>query len=161
MNANLTYLRWLKQNHPQVLRAAVTKVQRKSAFGGLGDDLTSDITFDPSTVSVSDDVSSAIDTATTNPTSAPATSSDWSGIINAVAAAAPAVATSVVQTQAQLATIQANAQRAAAGLPLLGQNSLLTGSGLLTGSSGSILLIALGIGAVALMAGKGGHSSEL
>jgi hypothetical protein len=159
MNANLSYLRWLKQNHPQVLKAAITKVQRKSALGGLGDDLTSDISFDPSTVSVSDDISSAIDTATTNPTSAPATSTDWSGIIGAVAAAAPAVATSVVQTQAQLATIQVNAQRAAAGLPPLGSTSLLTGQGL-AANSGTLLLL-LGVGAVALLAGKGGHSSEL
>lgn len=155
MNPQAQFIAWTKKYHPQVYAAAVQKVQRKVSLGGLGDDLTSDISFDPGSVSASDDIQ--FDTSGTN---APSSSTDWSGIIGAVATAIPTVAQSVVQTQAQLQTIQLNAQRAAQGLPPLGSTSLLTGQGI-SSISPTTLLLVLGIGAFALMAGKsGGHGSD-
>jgi hypothetical protein len=129
MNPQIAFLQWVKQENPAVLRAAVAKVQRKVAFGGLGDDLIS-----------------------------PSSSTDWSGIISAVASAVPTVASSVVQTQAQLATINANAQRAAQGLAPLTAQQLLTGQTGATSTS-TLLLVGIGIFAVFALAGSRGGSS--
>lgn len=156
MNAQIAFLQWVKKNHPQVLNAAVQRVQRKVSFGGLGDDLTSDITFDPGSLSVSDDASGALSQSVSNN---PSYDTDWSGIISSVANAIPQVATTYVQTQAQLQTIQLNAQRAAQGLPPLNSSSLLTGQGLSSASLPMILLLGVGIFALATMAGKGNSSS--
>lgn len=156
MNSQVAFLQWVRANHPQVLAAAVAKVQRKTSLGGLGDDLLSDISFDSDTVSAADN----IDFSNSSTAAAPSSSTDWSGIIGAVAAAVPTVASSIVQTQAQLSTIQLNAQRAAQGLPPIGSTSLLTGQGL-TGSTGMLLMLGLGLVAVLAMGGKGGSSSTV
>lgn len=156
MNSQVAFLKWVGKNHPDVLRAAMQKVQRKTSLGGLGDDLTSDITFDPDSISVSDGIDYS--TAGASNPSGSSSSTDWSGIISAVASAVPTVATSIVQTQAQLQTIQLNAQRAANGLPPLGSSSLLTGQGLSSASLPMILLLGVGIFALAATAGKGGSA---
>jgi hypothetical protein len=149
--SNLAYLKWLRQAQPAVYKAAVTRVARASHLGGLGDDLLSDISFDPDSVSLSDTTTAAVDNAVTSSSSDGSSASD---IIDSLASAVSTVAPAIVTTQAQLATIQLNAQRAAAGLPPIGSTSLLTGQGL-TGSTGVLLL--LGLGLVAMMASEKGH----
>lgn len=157
MNPQVAFLQWVKANHPQVLAAAVAKVQRKTSLGGLGDDLLSDISFDPDSVSASDSISYA--NANTNmPT---ANGADWSGIINSIASAVPQVAGSIVQTQAQLQTIQLNAQRASQNPPL----PPLTSQQLMSGQFGSVstsTILMLGVGlfaVVALMGSRSGGSA--
>lgn len=151
MNPQLSFIKWVKSAHPRVYQAAIQKVQRKSALGGLGDDLTSDITFDPGTVSVADNIDySTAGAANPSGTSA---STDWSGTINAVAGAIVQVAPTLVQTDAQLKQINTNASLAQRGLPMVG--NLLTGTGG-SMSMSTVLLFALGIGAIALVGSKRG-----
>jgi hypothetical protein len=142
--AQVAFVKWVKQAHPDLYRAAITRVARKTRLGGLGDDLTSDITFDPNAVAVSDSTVSAIDAAATSSDS----TGQWSDVINSIANAITTVAPTVVQSQAQLKTIQINAQRAAANQSLLGSGSLLSGS------TGMMLMLALLGGGVLLLAGR-------
>jgi hypothetical protein len=142
---NALFVKYIKDQHPRVFAVAIKRARTRSALGGLGDDLTGDISVDTSAISIDPSVSAAVDQAAADQTS----SSDWSGLIDSIANAVTTVAPSVVQTQAQLATIQLNQQRAAAGLSPVGSTSLLTGTGL-TGSTGLILLAVLGGGALLL-----------
>lgn len=141
---NALFVKYIKDQHPRVFAVAVKRARTRSALGGLGDDLTGDISVDTSAISVDPSVSAAVDQAAADQTS----SSDWSGLIDSIANAVTTVAPSVVQTQAQLSAIQLNQQRAAAGLSSnVTANSLLTGVG---GSTGLMLLALLGGGALLL-----------
>lgn len=150
--STVEFVKWTQQHHPDLYRAAVARVVRKSSLGGLGDDLTSDIVFDPGSVNISDSASSAINAAASGATSG----NSWSDIINSIAGAIGTVAPQIVQTKAQLSTIQINQQRAAQGLSPIGSASLLTGQGL-GGNTG--LILAGGLGLVALLLLSGGRGS--
>lgn len=127
MTGNEAFVGWVKKAHPQVYAAAVQMVKRKSAFGGLGDDLISDISFDPNSISVSD-FNVAPDSG--NPQGAPTSSGNsWSSVIDSIANAIPKVAGSIVQTKSALDTINVNARLAQQNKPLLPYGSLLTGAG--------------------------------
>lgn len=149
MNSKAVFLKWVRQNHPPVYAAAVRKAVQKNTLGGLGDDLISDVSVDTSSYQVPDSVNNAIDAASTSSSSA----SDWSGLLDSIAGAVTTVAPAIVQTQAQLATIQTNQQRAAAGLPPIGSTSLLTGSGL-SSTSGLVLAGIAGVGLILLLSMK-------
>lgn len=147
--AQIEFVKWVRQVHPQVYQAAVSRVARKSALGGLGDDLTSDISFDPSSININPSVSASIDAATSG------SGNNWSDIINSLAGAITQVAPQIVQTKAQLSAIQINAQRAANGLPInVTGASLLSGQGL-GGNTGLMIgLVALIGGGLLLARGK-------
>lgn len=144
------FLKWVKDTHPQVFAAAVRKAKAKTFLGGLGDDLVSDVSVDPNAITVDPSVSAAVDQASTDSSTADA----WSGFFSALSSAVSNVAPSIVQTKAQLATIQANQARAAAGYSAnVTPSSLLTGMGLSGGSSSMILLVG-GLGLLALLMGR-------
>lgn len=147
------FVRWTKANHPDVYNAAVARVGRKQSLGGLGDDLTSDLVFDPSSLGISDAVSSSLANS-----AADTSGNSWSDIINSVAGAISQVAPQIVQTKAQLATIQINAQRAANNQAPIGAASLLSGQGL-GGSTGMLVLVAAILGGGFLLA-SGGRSKK-
>jgi hypothetical protein len=157
MNSNLALIQWTRKNFPDVYKAAVSKVQRKVAFGGLGDDLLSDISFDSSTIDNTPSFDLSTDGA--NQPNASSSSTDWSGIISSVAQAIPTVASSIVSTQSQLALIHTNASLASQGKPLV--NSL-TNPGIASTAAGNSLLIlgVLGIAAIALVSSGRGASSK-
>jgi hypothetical protein len=153
--SNGAFLRWVRATHPQVYQSAVRRVASRAGLGGLGDDLLSDVTFDPGSVDLSSDVSSSIDSAVSSQSSG----DSFSSILDSLAGAVTSIAPAIVNTQAQLSTIQINAQRAQQGLPPISSTSLLTGQGL-GGSTGLILL--LGVGVLALvMASKGGSAAKV
>jgi hypothetical protein len=148
--STVEFVKWTQQHHPDVYRAAVSRVIRKSSLGGLGDNLTSDLVFDPGSVNVSDSANSAINAAASGATSG----NSWSDIINSIAGAIGTVAPQIVQTKAQLSTIQINQQRAAQGYPPIGSASLLTGQGL-GGNTGLMIGMAVLLGGgLLLMSGK-------
>jgi len=135
---------------------------------GLGDD-TSDIVdsldtsdFSPDTLNIGPIDPSAptpvsvSDTSVpnSNPGGTPAPSASVAGqIITTLTAAAPAILSTVNQQQ----VFQTQLQRAAAGLPPLNTSAYgLTTAGSVAGIPSGVLLLALGIGAVVLMAGKRG-----
>lgn len=149
MNATAEFVRWVRSNHRPVYDAAVRRVSRKTSLGGLGDDLTSDVSFDPGSISVSDSASSAIDNAVSSGSSS---SGSWSSLLDSLSSAITTVAPTIVQTDAQIQLINANAARAAHNLSPLGAGSLF-GTG---GMSSSTLLIGGGVllGAFLLMSRK-------
>jgi len=144
--AQVAFVKWVQQVHPTVYRAAVSRVARKNSLGGLGDDLTSDIVFDPGTVNVSASTTAALNAATSD-----ISGNSWSDIINSLAGAITTVAPQIVQTKAQLSTIQINAQRAANGQRPITSTSLFTGQGL-TSNSGLMIGLAVLIGGGLLLA---------
>lgn len=137
--STVEFVKWTQQHHPELYRAAVARVARKSALGGLGDNLTSDLVFDPSSLNVSDSAMNAIAQAQGS------SGNSWSDIITSIAGAIGTVAPQIVQTKAQLSTIQINQQRAAQGYPPIGSASLLTGQGL-GGNTGLMIGIAVLLG---------------
>jgi hypothetical protein len=146
--AQIEFVRWVKQTRPDVYRAALTRVARKSRLGGLGDDLTSDISFDPGNVTVSDSTAAAIDAAATSTDS----TGQWSDVINSIANAITTVAPAIVQSDAQLKTIQINAQRAAANQHPVTTSALFSGKGL---AGSGVMVAGLGLLAAAfLLLGK-------
>lgn len=147
--SNALFVKWVKDHHPAVFAVAARRARTRSALGGLGDDLVGDVSVDTSTISVDPSVSAAVDQAAADQTS----NDSWSGLIDSIANAVTTVAPSIVQTQAQLSTIQLNQQRAAQGLSPVGSSSLLTGRGL-TGNTGLILLALLAGGALLLASKK-------
>lgn len=151
MNYQAQFLKQIKDQHPRVFAAAVRKVQMKRAFAGLGDDLTSDLTVDPSTISIDPTVSAAVDQAA----SSGDTSDAWSGFFSAISDAVSNVAPTLVQSQAQLAAIKANQQRVAAGYaPNVTASSLMTGVGSALTSGSGIMIMGVGLLAVILLAKK-------
>jgi hypothetical protein len=146
---NALFVKWVKTTQPRIFALAANRARTRSTLGGLGDDLVGDVSVDTSTVSVDPSVTAAVDQAAADQTS----SDTWSGLIDSIANAVTTVAPAVVQSQAQLSTIQLNQQRAAAGLPPIGATSLLTGAGL-TGSTGLMLLALLGGGALLMLSKK-------
>jgi hypothetical protein len=135
--AELDFVRWTQKHYPPVYHAAIAQVARKGSLGGLGDDLSSSVSFDPSAVSVSDSAMQSIDSAVNS-----ASGNSWSDIISSVANAIGTVAPAIVKTKADLSAIQINQQRAAAGL-----TSKVTGASLISGqvlgmSSGVMLGVA-------------------
>jgi hypothetical protein len=148
LKAQKLFLQTVRAQHPALYQRAIARVVAPSGLGGLGDDLTQDIDIgDPTaSIGISDDVTNSVNNAVDSSSTDDSTAS----VISALASAAATIAPAVVTTQAQLATIQLNAQRAAAGLAPLGSSaSLLTGAGL-TGSTGLILLLAVGAGVLLL-----------
>ena len=141
------YLKWVKDTYPIVFWTAVRKAKQKSALGGLGDDLVSDVSVDSENLTVDPTVTAAVDQASQDAS----TADSWAGFFNALSSAVSTVAPQVVQTQAQLAAIQTNAQRAAANKSVVSSGSLLTGAGL-TSSSGLLIGGLLLVGALALFA---------
>lgn len=126
MTGNEAFVAGVKQHFPALYRAAVQKVQRKSAFGGLGDNLLSDISFDPGSISVSD--WSVSDSGT--PASGGMTSGNsWSSVIDSISSAITQIAPAVVKTKVALDTINTNAKLAQANRPLIPYGGLLTGAG--------------------------------
>lgn len=142
MNSQLAYVQWTKQHFPQVYRAAINKVQRKVALGGLGDSLLSDITFDADNLSPIDSLE--YERGASGP-SAPAASNDWSNIITSVANAIPTVAGAVIKTKADWDLINLNADNARRGYPL--QSSLTHPAS----ASTPIGYMVFGLGALALL----------
>jgi hypothetical protein len=158
MSTNLDFVRWVKQQHPAVYRAALAKVASQSRLGGLGSNLADDLTFDPGSIDVGTSEQASIDSAVSSPT-ADSSSSDWgssiSSVVNSLSSAISNVAPAIVTTDAQLKAININAQRAQTGQPLITGASLLTGSTL---ASGDGIVIIGGIALLALLLSKGGSS---
>lgn len=143
MNSKLAYVQWTRQHFPLVYQAAINKVQRKVALGGLGDNLISDISFDAGSLSASDNIGYS-ENGASNP-SAPSASTDWSNIIDSVANAIPTVAGAVIKTKAEWDLINLNAANAKRGLPL---QSSLTNPGAASTPMGYMVF---GLGALALL----------
>lgn len=147
MQAQAQFLKWVKDHHPKVFWAAVKKVRQKSALGGLGDDLVSDVSVDSENLTIDPSVTAAVDQAAQDQS----TADSWAGFFSALSSAVSNVAPQVVQTQAQLAAINANAARAAAAKTPVTATSLLTGSGVSAGGTAIALAIAALIGLGILM----------
>jgi len=148
MTPNFAFVQWVKANHRPVYEAALKRVAQRNRLGGLGDDLLTDVSYDPSSANVPTDVTASLDSI------AASNSNSASDIIDSIAGAVTSIAPAIVQTQAQLSTIQINAQRAAQGLPPLGSTSLLTGQGLSAVSPMVLLIGAAVVGGILLMKGK-------
>lgn len=145
MNANAQFVKWVKDRYPHVLAVAARRVGQKNALGGLGDNLIGDVAVDTSDISIDPSVSAAIDQAASS-----GFSSSWSDIIDSLAGAIGTVAPQIVQTKADLATIQINQQRALNNQSILARGSLLSGQGL-TGSTPLLLIGGLLVGGFVLL----------
>jgi len=140
------FVRWVRAAHPAVYQAALSKVSRKSAMGGLGDDLMTDINFDVSAIQPN---------YNTRDLDAQVTSgggNSWSDIIDSIAGAITQVAPAVVQTKSQWDTINLNATRARNGYPLVGSGALMGGASL--GGNSMLLIGGLLLGGVLLLKGR-------
>lgn len=146
------FVKWVRAAHPEVYAAALKRVARKSAMGGLGDDLISDISFN------TDDIQPAYDTQALDNQVTSGGGSSWSDVVDSIAGAITAVAPAIVNTKAQLATIDVNAQRARNGYSLVGSGALLGSSSALGGNSTLLIIGALGLGLLVLS--KGSHKAS-
>lgn len=129
--ATARYLKWVKDSHPQVFAIAVKKVRMRTALGGLGDDLTSDLSFDPGTVAVDPSASAAVDQAANSSSVSDAWGSFFSSLSDAVSNIAP----QIVKSKQELTQIQVNQQRASRGLGPLGQAPNFSAAWLIGGAA--------------------------
>jgi hypothetical protein len=148
----LAYLHWLKQTSPATYQRAVKRALSAQGLGALGDDLIESVGIGDASLSAADigDASTAIANA-----SATVDDSSWSNLFSNIVNAVSSIAPTVVSTQAQLATINLNAQRAAAGLPPVGSSALTTGVGLSSISPTMIMIIVALGGGLLLLSKKG------
>lgn len=149
--SQLAYLNWLKRESPGTYLQAVRRAMSAQGLGSLGDDLIASVGMSDASFSAADigDASQAIGNA-----SGSLDTSSWGSLFSNIANAVSQIAPTIVQSKAQLATIQLNAQRAAAGQSLIGANSLFTGQGMSSISPTMMLLGVAVLGGVLILSSK-------